>query len=307
MKYIKKLEDIDNISNLKGWVNVKIDEQLFIRMNKYVEAIDVLLDDINDKYNLYKKIEIISNIDNYINKENVDIRTKLSIITILQYLNELKNNFNPSSSGFLLEGFLAGLIHGNIIRGYTHVDMISKSYKELEAPQFETTGQTNKKVKYQIKLYKKGGLIKLDLSPNKICDFYVICLKDIQDKIDVHILSYDQSIDANIDKYKVIHREKKDDNIITINTNKLYSIGNKYKIRLDVSQSKIEDSIYKCGENIKNSIEEIYYNLSELEYDIDSIITGFDKNSRKIDIDSAKENADKSVNNISKSINNINI
>jgi len=301
-------ENIDDVTKLKGWVNIKVDEQVYIRMSKHVKSIDSLLKDRDDKYNLYEKVKILSDVNKYIDKQNVDIQTKLSLITILQYLNELRSNFNPSSSGFLLEGFLAALIHGEITNDYGSTDMtgrlnkadISKRYSDLDAPQFKT-----ERVKYQIKLYKKGNNIKLDLRPERICDYYVICLKDIDNKIDINIIPYEE-----LDKYKVIS-SKDVENIININTNKLYKgrgrVGNEYMMTLDVSDSKINDSIDKCGENIRSSIENIYLNLSELEYDIDSIITGFNKNNVKIDIELAKRNADMTINNIQNSIKNFNI
>ena len=42
MKYLKKFETklIDDVNQLTGWVNVKVDEKLFIRMAKYVLALD---------------------------------------------------------------------------------------------------------------------------------------------------------------------------------------------------------------------------------------------------------------------------
>ena len=42
MKYLKKFEGIDDIEKLSGWINVKIDDQLFIRMSRYVLALDSL-------------------------------------------------------------------------------------------------------------------------------------------------------------------------------------------------------------------------------------------------------------------------
>lgn len=301
-------ESIDDVTKLKGWVNIKIDEQVYVRMGRHVKAMDTLLTNRDDKYNLYEKVNILSKVDEYVSKLDVDIQTKLSLITILQYLNELRSNFNPSSSGFLLEGFLAALIHGEITSDYGSTDMtgrltkadITKRYSDLDAPQYKTD-----RVKYQIKLYKKGNNIKLDIRPERICDYYVICLKDVDNKIDINIIPYDE-----LNKYKVIS-SKELDNIIIINTNKLYKgrgrQGNEYMTSLDVSDSKINQSIGACGENIRKSIEDIYLNLSELEFDIDSIMTGYNKNNVKIDIETAKRTADFTINNIQNSIKNFKI
>ena len=90
------------------------------------------------------------NIDKYINDNKVSVQSKISIITILQYLKEIRNHFNPSSSGFLLEGFLATLIHGEIIKGNRPAD-IKTSYNQLDAVRFKSTGGPG--TTYQIKLY----------------------------------------------------------------------------------------------------------------------------------------------------------
>ena len=210
MKYLKKFEAVDDsINRLSGWVNIKIDEQLFIRVAKYVEALDTLLEHQRYRYDLYKKLEILSKVDEKLNS-SVDIQTKISVITLLQYINEIKGQFNPSSAGFLLEGFLAALIHGKKVKGNKAADITGRqtpeenqeddeytdeylktSYKDLEAVEFETeSGDNLGKITYQIKLYKKGNSIKIKM--NKICSYYVICVKDGDGKnspIDVHILT----------------------------------------------------------------------------------------------------------------------
>ena len=314
MKFLKRFEGVDDIDKLSGWVNIKIDEQLYIRMAKYVAALDTLMPRVKDRYDLYKKIEMLSNIDKYIQNNNVDIQTKISIITLLQYLNEIKEQFNPSTSGFLLEGFLATLIHGVKIGDYGASD-ISSSYSELDAVQFETeSGRGVKKLDYQIKLYKNKGNIKINWK--KKCDFYVICLKNEDKTIDVHILSINPlDKDSYIGNYLVVPRGKTDadyilelDDItdhVNLNTNKLYTKGHKFLIKLDVASNTIERLISSCGDNIKNSISKVYSGLSELQYDVDSLVTGYDKNKRRITVDLAKSNADLTIDRITADITNL--
>jgi hypothetical protein len=314
MKFLKRFEGVDDIDKLSGWVNVKIDEQLYIRMAKYVTALDTLMPRVKDRYDLYKKIEMLSNIDKHIQNNNVDIQTKISIITLLQYLNEIKEQFNPSTSGFLLEGFLATLIHGVKIGDYGASD-ISSSYSELDAVQFETeSGRGVKKLDYQIKLYKNKGNIKINWK--KKCDFYVICLKNEDKTIDVHILSINPlDRDSYIGNYLVVPRGMTDadyilalDNItdhVNLNTNKLYTKKHKFLIKLDVASNTIERLITSCGDNIKQSIAKVYTSLSELHYDVDSLVTGYDKNKRRITVDLAKSNADLTIGRITTDITNL--
>jgi hypothetical protein len=323
MKYLKKYETklIDDVTQLGGWVNVKIDEKLFIRMARYVLALDTLCKRPSDRFNLFKKIEMLSNVDTYMNDTNVDIQTKISIITLLQYLNELKNQFNPSSSGFLLEGFLAALIHGIKVSGYKPAD-VSTAYSELDAVRFEAdTTRGIKKIDYQIKLYKKGGNIKINWK--EICDYYVICLKD-GDKIEVHILTPGDPEDTEkkVDDMSWIGRyaqnkteggfirynkTDKDGNqslpYVLLNTNKLRH--HSFMRVLDVGDAKIESLIEKCGRSVKRSISSVYGHLSELHYNVDSLVSGYNKNKVKITAAVAKKETDETIKQITREVSNL--
>jgi hypothetical protein len=306
---IIKFENFKNVP--EGWVNIKIDDQLFIRMDRYVNTLDKIVGNTN-KYDLFKKIEVLSNIDNYIKDNKVSVQSKISIITILQYLKEIRNHFNPSSSGFLLEGFLATLIHGKIIKGNRPAD-IKTSYNELDAVRFESTDSGKVVKTYQIKLYMKGSNIKVNMS--EPCDYYVICLKDGND-IDVHILDgrdsdhkqfiggelsaqYIQKIPnksaSNRDSYIRFEGTKP---YMNINTKKLER--NPLKMKLDIGN--IDSLIIKCGEEVMKSINDTYIKLSELHYNIDSLVTGIDKDKRIIRVDDAKSNADRTISELTRSI-----
>jgi hypothetical protein len=335
MKYLKKFEGIDDVSKLSGWVNIKIDKQLFIRMAKYVNVLDDVINDERFKYNLFYKIDQLSNIDKIIDNEKVSIQSKVSIITLLQYFNELRHQFNASTAGFLLEGFLAALIHGQAPDNFSATDVTSKrtdisdevfDYEDIPAPQFLIPIGTSKKIKYQIKLYKKGNNIKINWDENNLCDFYVICLKN-GDKIDIHILTSDPNdsqtyvknfmvkpTELTIQKRKEAEESYLRDNnkplppprFIEINTNKLYTrkLKNEFMRTLDISTSKIEGLIQRCGDNVKDSITNIYTQLSELHYDVDSLVTGMDKNKNKISIETATKSANNTIQNITNDISN---
>lgn len=330
MKYLKKYETklVDDVSHLTGWVNVKVDEKLFIRMAKYVLALDTLCKRPSDRFNLFKKVEMLSSVDTYMNNPNVDIQTKISIITLLQYLNEIKTQFNPSSSGFLLEGFLAALIHGVKVSGYKPADVSSKApdtnvaYSELDAVRFEAdTTRGIKKIDYQIKLYKKGGNIKINW--REICDYYVICLKD-GDKIEIHILTPGDREDTEkrvddvswIGRYAQIKNEggfirynktDKDGNqslpYVLLNTNKLRH--HSFMSVLDVGDAKIESLIEKCGRSVKRSISSVYGHLSELHYNVDSLVSGYNKNKVKITASTAKKETDETIRQITREVSNL--
>ena len=299
----------------QGWINVKLDNQLYKRMNRYVYTLDKIVG-TRYKYDLYKKIDSISNIDRHIDDPNLSIQSKISIITILQYLKELKVHFDPSSSGFLLEGFLATLIHGKLEEGRKPFD-ISSSYSELDAVRFKSTG--GRGITYQIKLYKMGHDIKVNMS--EICDYYVICLKD-NDDIWVHILdgkdpNHPQFIGGPlaaqylrgyrihpnqagkvIPKAEFYIRNDGAKNYMVINTNKLRNNPLKKKLEM----GNLDELIKKCGDNIMQSINDTYVKLSELHYNIDSLVSGVDKNQQPINVDDAKNQADQTLSELSQSI-----
>jgi hypothetical protein len=294
---IKKFEEFTfNPDGSQGWINVKIDDNLFRRMKRYVLALDKIVmlnnNDTKSIYNLYKKVKALSDMNKYIDSDRITVQDKISVITILQYLKELKENFAGSSAGFLMEGFLAALIHGDIQPGHGKVDIFGTEFK------------TDIDMTYQIKLYQKGSSIKIRILPNEeMCDYYVICVKD-NDTIKINILSGKDSSDPYyIDQPKnVVHKRndlteypenwithhRSDDTehftkpYIVIDTSKLLS-----NISLDINTNNINNMIRKCGKSINDYIKTVYGKLSELHYDIDTLITGVNKDIKQVNPDDA--------------------
>lgn len=310
---IQKFENFK--SDLVGWVNVKIDNQIYIRMSRYVPALDRLSK--RNKYNLAKKIDILSNVETYLENKNVSLRDKISIISILQYLKEIRDEkqFNPSSSGFLLEGFLATLVYGEVTNDYGIAD-ITTSYNELIPLVYKSNDPESnlRRLDFQIKLYKLGGDIKVNFTT--LCDYYVICLKK-PDSISVHILDGKrEKLPGNrensyyIGKFarkirgtnEFLRGEEGGKQYIVIDTNKLER-QNKHRRELNVGD--LDSLIVKCGENVQRSIKSVYDHLSDLHYDIDSILIGRDKNRKHIDVDTAASNANLTMDRISREVDNL--
>jgi len=329
---IMKFENFKHDSSRgRGWVNIKVDNDMYVRMSRYVSVLDRVLfikgsTSKEDKYNLFKKVELLSTISSLIKDNDIAMKDKVSLITILQYLKELRRHFNDSSSGFLLEGFLAALIHGELKAGRGPVDLegnnytkpdeeeedyddLSKSYAELDVAEFETVpeDQGEKKLKYQIKLYKAGNNIKVNVI--KECNYYVICLKR-GGNIDVHILTPKQ---IRSDKFAVIQRGGKmddpDKNVriggvngtkryVELNTTKFEN--NNFKVTLQISN--LDLLIKESVDTFKDLIDEIYLKLSDLHYDIDSLITGVDKNNKLVSSDVAQAAANTTIEAISNQI-----
>lgn len=313
---IKKFENFKEIEDLHGWVNVKIDNQIYIRMARYVPSLDKISK--GGKYNLAKKIDVLSNIDKYLESTKVSLRDKISIIAILQYLKEIRDEkqFNPSSSGFLLEGFIATLIHGRILGGYGPVD-ITTSYNELDPLIFKADDQESKakNVNYQIKLYKSTGDIKVNYTNQ--CDYYVICLKG-ENEIYVHILDGKRKrLNGTDNEFyylnfarkikgtnQVIRGEEGKKQFILVDTAKLQR-ENSHVRTLNVGD--LDSLLKRCGENVQRSIKSVYDNLSELHYDIDAMLIGRDKYKKPVDVDAAADKANETIGRISSEIESLRI
>lgn len=316
---IKRFESFDLKKDFKqdgseGWINVKIDKFIYVRMMRYIPSLDniiLLNNDVSSKYDLYKKVQILSNVESWVNNENITVQDKISIITILQYLKEIVNNFSASSAGFLMEGFLATLISAKIVEGHGKIDILG--------PKFETESHLT----YQIKLYQKGSSIKIHMS-EEMCDYYVICVKD-GDLITINILSgnpkdlafyIDQerftrrSIKVKSPEEEAIHQQRilerlplhhRSDSLdfskpyIIIDTSKLCNALSGSNIVLNISTANINGLIAKCGKTVIDYLKSVYNQLSDLHYNIDTLVTGIDKQLKVVSPDVAYDEIGRNI------------
>ena len=303
---IKKFENYEK--PLTGWVNIKIDRQLYIRMHKYVSSLDKIIKD-GSRFKLIPKLKVLSNLDSEINKHpELTIQDKISLITLLQYLNEIKSNFNPSSAGFLFEGYIATLVHG----------LIKEGTKVADAVVFNDGNET-----FQIKLYgKDSGTIKVNMK--KLCDYYIIGIKESESIISVYVLSPNENSDGKyifdenilqVPKNKVTslpevtgkilttkqiqglmkfsYNKGESDNCVFININKLMGrTDESQKSTIEFSDDKINGMIRSIGDNIQDSLEKTFKLISDLEYDVESLVTGVTPDKVEIKVDDAKSKCD---------------
>ena len=241
MKYLKIFEDLPGIVNgeVNSWINVKIDNDLPLRISRYTRAID----EYTESNEIEEKLEVLSNPDKF----DGGIQYSLSIIMLLQYLKEIRMNFNPQTSGFLFEGFIGGLIHlEKRLENYGIVDLKDNKYK------------------YQIKFYDEKSQIKYKSG----CDYYIIAVKK-SEFVYVWVLS-----------------KRTIKNVLTDGGNISISQMQKVYIpfgKLDLNN--IDNRIKKLSKGIKKKISSLYDNISELNYNIETIITGVDKNNNVVDIE----------------------
>jgi hypothetical protein len=112
---------------------------------------------------LKEKLDFLSNPTQKISA--TDVRKQLSAITLLEILKDLIQKFDGSSSGFLFESFLAGLMGGSVIEGNRPSDIYVGNV-EQKTLDFTKDGEF-----YQTKLYdqKSSGkiLLKEWFNPSK--------------------------------------------------------------------------------------------------------------------------------------------
>jgi len=300
MKYLKRFNENSTESTAgpvkfkrkfvpSGWVNVKIDNELSIRVSRYVKNLDKLLP-TRHRANLYEKIKKLGTITSIVGDSKVSMQTKIGIITLLQYLREIKTQFNASSGGFLLESFLAGLIYGKLEEtGRGVADLINDDRSIVyDVDKYE--------LKYQIKFYSTGSSIKVNMK--ETCDYYVIALKSGQN-VSVNILDGKNMNDPSYIGYfatkihgtdNFIREDSKGQHLI-INSSKL----SQHPFKVQLSLDNIDENIEKIGNDVKKCITDVYDAVSELNYDVDAVITGIDKFRRNMKIDKAYQRTEKDI------------
>lgn len=246
---------------VQSWVNVKIDSDLPLRISRYARALDEY---VNSK-DLNSKLDILSSPDS----AKYGSQCKLAIVVLLQYLKEVKSNFDPSSSGYLFENFIAGLLHAKKAGGYTSHD-------------FEEEDGT----KCQIKFYREKTPNIIVNHKNPV-DKYIIGLKS-ENKADIWII--DRKGNFKIDEYLIQDFDDKGKVIkSTIDVSSLKFLRDTstleskkpYTLKFD----NVEKIIESVSEGLSRMIEILYDNISELNYNIETIITGVSKEKKIVPLD----------------------
>jgi len=275
MKILRLLEML-NVE--KGWINVKIDNNLKERINKYVKQLDIGVAE-SEKYDLKSKLERLLTI-----KDNNNLQDVITYMIILQYFKEIKDNFDGPAGGLLMEEILSCLVYGERILGNKKEDFIGRrklytKNSKLISGNKEITGDVNngdvlpslsntdtkkekENISYQIKFYTRGNFIKIDM--NKLCDITVVCIRDDRSKDSkIHICFLNESDIIN--------------NSTTTGISTAQLVNNKGIGNVVLDFKKIDETLDKIGTDIKVGITNIYDNLARLHDAIDDVMIG-DKN-----------------------------
>lgn len=264
-----------------GWVNVKIDMEIVKRVRRYAKTLGTNTkghQSFIDKLNEFQKLSTQTRLEKNIKKlKRGTIQKEMSCILLLHHINEIKDFFNPSQSGFIFESFIGGLIPNSRV-------------KEDNSPiDIKTTIGD----RYQLKLIDMNSeYVDItkdnDLARSEYLEYYMIALKYV-DKIELLIIDgveLEKRIAGdNTGDYltKGISRDKSKDRNPKLKISKFLSsndtkLVNRYTIEL----TDIDGRIQNLGENLKRNLDELYQELSQFQYNVETIITGVNEKGQAI-------------------------
>jgi len=231
-----------------------------------------------------------NNSDEYIHKikirdEEIDfsLQNTISSIILLDYLAEIKNNFNPSTSGFLFESFIAGLIGGIAFDDNTAVDVVVPAY------------DNHKQKNYQMKLWSESSILQLNskTSTKKISygsklekmisemsafgdeNFLLIGVKR-SDKIDIYLIPFNEK---TIEKLKRVLKGPAP----KLSVDYLNNLNSEKKnVRFDnreaskIGTLKLNDftsQLNSIKENLGDNLENLWKDIKTLQVDVENMIT----------------------------------
>lgn len=252
-----------------GLVNVKIDMEVIKNIRRYSTGIT----NRTGVEGLKQRLNLLSKHDTKLRRgDTKSIRKEMSGIMTLHYLKELKGHFDPSSSGFLFESYIAGMITGSTVR-------------EDNSP---IDVQDSKGNTYQIKLLdsnnKSMPSITLDEN-NNFLSYYLVSFK-YHNKIRIFLLSgkdedikkenYVLNFRANTKYVPTTAKEgKKLEDYRNFSHAKFKQYENKSaEFIYDLYLLDIDERIERIAEGLKESIEGLYNNLSKFQYNVETILTG---------------------------------
>lgn len=253
-----------------GWVNVKIDMEIFKRVKRYSSG----LGSVKRGHNAFiSKLDDLNSI-NFIKKRKRSIKSiqrEMSVIMLLHYIEEIKSFFTPSAAGFLFESFIAGLIpNAKVISDNSEADIVSEGrgyqVKTLDA-------HNNPTVEFIMK----------DLDGVKqFLDHYVICFK-YADKIEIYVLDGDsnsQNYCGSLTSGENIVKSGK-----TFKKTSYSKINSSKITPYVINLLGIDESIDIISMGLKETLNKLYTELSAFQYNVETIVAGVNKDGKLIGTD----------------------
>jgi hypothetical protein len=242
-----------------GWVNVKIDMEVIKKIKRFSKSFSnrIGVDGLKDR------LEALSRDVKLRARKSQTIQKELSAIMMLHHLNELKTHFDPSSSGFLFESYIAGLIPGSFVRE-------DNSAIDVEDKRGDT---------YQIKLVDKvDGLPIKRAETKEYLTYYIVAVK-YADKVRIFIFNgFNNNSDNYVENFKV----RTGADIFSSSKFNKYTQEN-CDFVFDLYLINIQERIDSIAVGLKETLDVLYTNLSEFQYNVETILTGVDEEGNILD------------------------
>lgn len=263
-----------------GWVNVKVDMEIIKRVRRYSKGLGSNNRGFNSFVGKLNDLKRMSSGIQYRKRSRETIQREMSVVILLHYINEIKNFFTPSASGFLFESFLAGLIpNAKVNEDNSKTDVIANG-EEYQIKLFSSL-ETSISVAYN-KKKDVDGITTIDVP----LDYYLVCLK-YADKVDIHILSGKNENDVNYyGKFLTNVVTKTDKN------GKEYLSGGNFSVskikamdemKFSIELNNLEEKIQKIAKNLKETLDKLYAELSSFQFNVETIVSGVDEKGKIID------------------------
>jgi hypothetical protein len=286
--YTTKTKD-QNIERF-DYVQVKIDKHVSEKVDKLVYGMG-----FNERSNLRAKISFLSDPLKWKNSPLdpntlLTVQNKISAIILLDYLAEIKENFNPTTSGFLFESFFAGIIGGHVVDDNTKVDVYlpgkgpyrSKNY-QLKLFDEKTLYDLNK---------KSGGKTALQNIINGMPigqqNFIFIGLKR-ENEIETYLIPLNEEFE------ELIEREGFDQPKITPSLLRKFKKHKAYHVGVeDIFQTRtieylgtlkfgdFTSKINSVKKDLGDSLKETWESIKKLHDEVEGMVTGVSSKRRKL-------------------------
>ncbi len=277
-----------------GWVNSKIDMEVYRKVSRFSSSVIIPSNKSNPftkfTYKL-SQLEIASNVkrkDSTANKLSRSyVQSQIAMITLLNYMDEIKLHFTPSSSGLVYESYLAGFIpDSNVEDDNGSADIIADGKK------------------YQIKLYSSISNIGIIRdNDNLYLDFYILCIKSLN-KIDIYIVKT-KGDNSNLPIVFNIHPNI-ESGAGKFSIPNVRNLNSDYLSKFEINLTNIDGKVKNLGKDISVAIERIYKDISELQYNIETLTTGIDEDGNRVeaedDLETHFEKANTNLDSLKKSV-----
>lgn len=282
-----------------GWVNTKIDMEIIKRVRRYATNLGNLRGDSHSIF--LSKLEDLNSL-NLIKhrKRNVqNVQREMSMIMLLHYIDEIKGFFTSSSSGFLFESFMGGLLkNAKIVSDNGNADITSDG-KEYQVKSHDVHNSPSVQLIMNKVDVNVGGRI---VSENKFLDHYILCFKRA-DRVEVFVLDGDSSSSLYCDNFTI------STDVTTLKSGKIYKNTSYSQLTKKGAKSylfdllSIDEKIDKISKGLKEVLNSLYEELSVFQYNVETIVSGTNKDGKVINGDEftvyselARRNAEKMKN-----------